>query len=157
MKNILIVFEISDFLNLFSLAFKEEYKTGNFNPDRYKWIPLFLGGLLFLCFAWTAVFFSEKAFATSGRKTGVTANIKKAPALTADTQPRANQTPSSRTKVPSDNFSAYSFRPLLIQGKKRLIQKTKDMKVEGGNIAESQLFFIDVDFKERIFENEAIP
>ena len=53
-------------------------------------------------------------------------------------------------------FSPYSFRPLLIQGKKRLIQKTKDMKVESGSIAESQLFFVEIDFRKRIFETEAI-
>ena len=49
----------------------------------------------------------------------------------------------------------YSFRPLLIQGKKRLRQKTKDIKWESGHIAESQLFFVDIDFKERIFEGES--
>lgn len=52
--------------------------------------------------------------------------------------------------------SSYSFRPLLIQGKKRLIQKTKDMKVDSGNIVESKLFFIDIDFKKRMFEHEDI-
>ena len=50
--------------------------------------------------------------------------------------------------------ASYSFRPLLIQGKKRLIQKAKDMKVDSGNIAESKLFFVDIDFKDRIFEHE---
>ena len=60
------------------------------------------------------------------------------------------------SKPQTSSFSPYSFRPLLIQGKKRLIQKTKDMKVESGNIAESQLFFLEIDFRKRIFEAEAI-
>ena len=59
-------------------------------------------------------------------------------------------------KIQNNKLSSYSFRPLLIQGKKRLIQKTKEMKVESGNIVESQLFFIDIDFKKRIFETEDI-
>ena len=59
-------------------------------------------------------------------------------------------------KTQNGNIPSYSFRPLLIQGKKRLVQKTKDMKVESGNIVESQLFFVDIDFKKRIFEAEDI-
>ena len=55
-------------------------------------------------------------------------------------------------KVKQKEAGSYSFRPLLIQGKKRLIQKAKDMKVESGNIVESQLFFVDIDFEKRIFE-----
>lgn len=57
---------------------------------------------------------------------------------------------------PKKDSSQYSFRPLLIQGKKRVIQKTKDMKLESGRIVESQLFFVDIDFQKRIFENEAV-
>ncbi len=49
--------------------------------------------------------------------------------------------------------NSYSFRPLLIQGKKQVNQQT-DMKVESGSIVESQLFFVDIDFKKRIFESE---
>lgn len=56
----------------------------------------------------------------------------------------------------ASNLSSHSFRPLLIQGKKRVIQKTKDMKVESGNIIESELFFINMDFKKRIFEDEVV-
>ena len=48
---------------------------------------------------------------------------------------------------------SYSFRPLLIQGKKQVNQQA-DMKVESGSIVESQLFFVDIDFKKRIFESE---
>ena len=142
-----------------------------------KLMPLFLRGLLSLCFSGTTVFFTTEAFANPGKKavaiadTGALSDTKmnvanqktaytKTPALAPDAnkdqQLRADQTQSSNAKAQTGNFSAYSFRPLLIQGKKRLIQKTKDMKVEGGNIVESQLFFIDVDFKERIFENEAV-
>ena len=40
-----------------------------------------------------------------------------------------------------NNISSHSFRTLLIQGKKRLIHKTKDMKVESGNIVESKIVF----------------
>ena len=59
-------------------------------------------------------------------------------------------------KTKKERFSAYSFQPLLIQGKKRLIQKTKDMKVESENIAESKIFFVDINFKNRIFDHENI-
>ena len=41
----------------------------------------------------------------------------------------------------------YSFRPLLIQGKKRLFDQSKDMRVEGESIVESELFSLKVDFK----------
>lgn len=64
---------------------------------------------------------------------------------------------ASNTNSQADSFSSYSFRPLLIQGKKRMAQKSKDMKVETGNIVESKLFFVDIDFKKRIFEDELGP
>ena len=50
----------------------------------------------------------------------------------------------------------YSFRPLLIQGKKRMIQKTRDMKIETGTVVESKLFFIEIDLKKRIFDTEVM-
>ena len=51
---------------------------------------------------------------------------------------------------------SYSFRPLLIQGKKRLIQKTKDLKLETANILETKVFFTEIDFKKRIFYDEGL-
>ena len=62
------------------------------------------------------------------------------------------KTKEQNIKTQKDNHSPYSFRPLLIQGQKRLIQKTKEMKMESGNIVESELFFVDIDFHKRIFE-----
>ena len=59
-------------------------------------------------------------------------------------------------KGKSKELKSYSFRPLLIQGKKRLIQKTKDMKVETDNILETQMFFLELDFKKRIFSDEGL-
>lgn len=47
---------------------------------------------------------------------------------------------------------AYSFRPLLIQGKKQLVKKAKDLKVKDGKLNESEIFYIEMDFKKRIFE-----
>lgn len=69
----------------------------------------------------------------------------------------AKPTEVSNTNSHTDELTSYSFRPLLIQGKKRMAQKNKDMKVEIGNIVESKLFFIDIDFKNRIFEDEMGP
>ena len=63
---------------------------------------------------------------------------------------------SSETQEKSESAQSYSFRPLLIQGKKRLAQKTKDMKVETDNILETQIFFMEIDFKERIFSDEGL-
>ena len=62
--------------------------------------------------------------------------------------------PNQKQQDAKEKVPSYSFRPLLIQGKKRLIQKTKDMRVDSGDIAESKLFFIDIDFKKRIFGYE---
>ena len=67
---------------------------------------------------------------------------------------REEETKDKALKEKEEEHSPYFFRPLLIQGKKRLIQKTKDMKVDSGNIVESKLFFIDIDFKKRLFEYE---
>ena len=55
-----------------------------------------------------------------------------------------------------ENLQSYSFRPLLIQGRKRLVQKTKDLKVETANILETKVFFTDIDFKKRIFSDEGL-
>ena len=57
-------------------------------------------------------------------------------------------------KESNKELKSYSFRPLLIQGKKRLVQKTKDLKLETDNILETKIFFVDTDFKERIFFDE---
>jgi len=58
-----------------------------------------------------------------------------------------------KNKGQAESDSKYSFRPLLIQGGKRLIQKTKDMKVDSRSITESELFFIDIDFQKKIFND----
>ncbi|MCY4321414.1 MAG: hypothetical protein OXC37_03285 [Bdellovibrionaceae bacterium] len=50
----------------------------------------------------------------------------------------------------------YSFRPLLIQGKKRLIQKIKDLEIKTDNILETEIFFENIDFKKRIFVDEGL-
>ena len=63
---------------------------------------------------------------------------------------------AEQKKEKSKAVENYSFRPLLIQGKKRLAQKTKDMKIETSDILETQIFFIDTDFKERIFSYEGL-
>ena len=47
---------------------------------------------------------------------------------------------------------SYSFRPLLIQGQKRLSSRSKDMRVEGESIVESEMFLPQIDFRGRIFE-----
>ena len=70
----------------------------------------------------------------------------------------ANQKDESQAtaQTQTKNSLFYSFQPLLIQGKKRLIQKTKDMKVESDSIVESELFFVNIDFQKRIFEGEVM-
>ena len=55
----------------------------------------------------------------------------------------------------SKNIDTYTFNPLLIQGKKRDFEKSKDVKKQGETIVGSELFFIDMDFKKRIFEGYA--
>lgn len=64
------------------------------------------------------------------------------------------QVNKNQKTIKTQTQGEYAFRPLLIQGKKRLIQEAKDMKVESGGIVESQLFFVDIDFQKRIFINE---
>ena len=65
-----------------------------------------------------------------------------------------------KTYLESDNKKAilktqpYSFRPLLIQGKKELGRQIQEMKLETGAVIESEVFFIDQDFKKRIFIDE---
>ena len=63
---------------------------------------------------------------------------------------------SDQEQEKNEDVKTYSFRPLLIQGKKRLAQKTKDLKVETDNILETQIFFTEIDFKKRIFSDEAL-
>ncbi len=52
----------------------------------------------------------------------------------------------------STTKTSYSFRPLLIRGKKHFSKKSKDLKVEGESIVESDIFSIKINFEERIFE-----
>ena len=52
--------------------------------------------------------------------------------------------------------TVYSFRPLLIQGKKRFSDKSKDLKIEGESIVESEILSIRINLKDRIFELESM-
>lgn len=61
----------------------------------------------------------------------------------------------SKKKVNSTK-QIYSFRPLLIQGKKRLIQTVKDLEIKTDNILETEIFFTNIDFKKRIFVDEGL-
>ena len=63
---------------------------------------------------------------------------------------------SDQKQEKAEAVKTYSFRPLLIQGKKRLVQKTKDLKIETDNILETQIFFVEIDFKKRIFSDEGL-
>ena len=76
--------------------------------------------------------------------------------LKAEASKSSENKTSKAVNMKSQTNDSYSFRPLLIQGKKRLIQKAKDMKLEAGNISESKLFFVDINFQKRIFEDEGI-
>ena len=58
----------------------------------------------------------------------------------------------TKNKKDSVQRNSFSFRPLLIQGKKQFSDKSKDLKVEGENVAESEILSIKVDFKNRIFD-----
>ena len=54
-------------------------------------------------------------------------------------------------KKQEDKDSIYSFRPLLIHGKRQFSKRSEDMKVQGKSIVESEMFSVDIDFKKRIF------
>ena len=64
--------------------------------------------------------------------------------------------PADTEQKQSADVKNYSFRPLLIQGKKRMAQKTKDMKVETSDVLETKIFFTEIDFKKRIFSDEGL-
>ncbi|MBC6415372.1 MAG: hypothetical protein GDA46_03160 [Bdellovibrionales bacterium] len=49
----------------------------------------------------------------------------------------------------------YSFRPLLIQGGKK-IKNSNHVKVNINSLGESEVFFVDIDFKKRIFLDEGV-
>ena len=55
--------------------------------------------------------------------------------------------PRAENPQAAEAAGAYSFRPLLIQGKKHLFDQSKDMRVEGESLAESELFSLKIDFK----------
>lgn len=48
----------------------------------------------------------------------------------------------------------HSFRPLLIQGGKKIKRNTKNIKVDVNSISETEVFFIETDFKKRIYLDE---
>ena len=128
-------------------------------------------------FAFIAFFFEQSSFASKQKvglslesatieKQNVNVGPKSSTVEKQNSSPKKNlietvnvsnnkiKNPNQKKEDAKEKSSSYSFRPLLIQGKKHLIQKTKDMKVDSGNIAESKLFFIDIDFKKRIFGHE---
>lgn len=72
----------------------------------------------------------------------ITSSLMSSGETALPTSPKSNQT----------SQKPYSFRPLLIQGKKRVSRTARDLKIEGEEIVGSDLFFIDIDFKQRIFE-----
>lgn len=49
---------------------------------------------------------------------------------------------------------AHSFRPLLIQGGKKIKDNTKNIKVDINSISETEVFFIETDFTKRIYLDE---
>lgn len=63
--------------------------------------------------------------------------------------PLLTQKPPKALRAEKGAAGAYSFRPLLIQGKKHLFDQSKDMRVEGESIVESELFSPKIDFKAR--------
>ncbi len=64
---------------------------------------------------------------------------------------------SSKQSVKSSiSKTSYSFRPLLIQGKKRFSEESKDLKIEGESIVESEVFSIKHSVRDRIFEWESL-
>ena len=82
------------------------------------------------------------------------------PTHTSQTLPKTQKQDGLRTKkqatsaeTQGQSASSYSFRPLLIRGKKRMVQKAENIKTQAENIVESELFFIEPDFKKRIFED----
>ena len=75
----------------------------------------------------------------------------------------ANVNPEAKSIVKKANTSGekvevkdYSFRPLLIHGKKDVSKQIQEMKVETGAVVESEVFFVDQDFKKRIFRDEGL-
>ena len=62
---------------------------------------------------------------------------------------QAQKTPVKKNQVKNEE---YLFQPLLIRGQKQSVRKSKDMKKQGKNIIGSEVFFLDIDFKKRIFE-----
>ena len=48
----------------------------------------------------------------------------------------------------------HSFHPLLIQGGKKIKDNTKNIKVDINSISETEVFFIETDFKKRIYLDE---
>lgn len=100
------------------------------------------------------IFFGQLVF--SEQKASVTQKDAVEKMMDKNSQNTSAVQKNSQRRTSQKASSSYSFSPLLIQGKKRLIQKTKDMKLESNNIAESRLFFINIDFQKRIFEEEGL-
>ncbi len=144
-------------LSFFVLSFLAEEGFGQVRPAGYK-PPADLKGK-------TQAFLpAVQINRLDQKKASASKAFAKAPAKAATGSPAQNDRqkkdflmnkPSARgpnTKAQINNRSPYFFRPLLIQGKKRLIQKTKEMRAGSGNIVESELFFVNIDFRQRIFE-----
>lgn len=70
-------------------------------------------------------------------------------------KPAQSPRPSAKnTFKKSSPAPLHSFRPLLIQGGKKLRRNTKNIKVDVNSISETEVFFIEPNFKKRIYLDE---
>lgn len=69
--------------------------------------------------------------------------------LKVNSQSKSEKSNAGKEKV-------YSFQPLLIKGEKQSVKKAKNMKVKGEDIINSELFFIDIKIKDRIFDEAGL-
>jgi len=59
--------------------------------------------------------------------------------------------PSSKKQL---GLESPSFKPLLIQGSKKIKNNINNIKVDIDSLSETEVFFIETDFKKRIFSDE---
>ena len=69
-------------------------------------------------------------------------------------QPNTKESKELEKQTDGQSVEVYSFRPLLIQGGKKINKSLKNIKVDVNSVVESEVFFIDTDFKKRIFLDE---
>ena len=65
-----------------------------------------------------------------------------------------NLKPQQKKEEVIDSSPLHSFRPLLIQGGKKIKRDSKNIKVDINSISETEVFFIETDFKKRIYLDE---